>query len=143
GRRGLRGVPRRRHQRRRHQRRQPRRPRVVGRVSVLVVGGGLAGCEAAWQLAERGIDVVLRSEEHTSELQSPYDLVCRLLLAKQQTSSRALDYHDGKPLAMQPSPNMRTHFASIDYRPKWHVDASFVNTSDPMKKAPKRSHASD
>ncbi len=24
-----------------------------------VVGGGLAGCEAAWQLAERGIDVVL------------------------------------------------------------------------------------
>src|SRR5437867_7809067 len=28
----------------------------------------------------RGLD--LRSEEHTSELQSPYDLVCRLLLEK-------------------------------------------------------------
>src|SRR5207248_10750116 len=27
-----------------------------------------------------------RSEEHTSELQSPYELVCRLLLAKQTTS---------------------------------------------------------
>ena len=27
---------------------------------VHVVGGGLAGCEAAWQLAERGIEVVLR-----------------------------------------------------------------------------------
>lgn len=27
--------------------------------SVAVVGGGLAGCEAAWQLAERGFDVVL------------------------------------------------------------------------------------
>src|SRR5580704_12013727 len=26
---------------------------------VTVVGGGLAGCEASWQLAERGIDVVL------------------------------------------------------------------------------------
>src|SRR5207248_6069820 len=26
-----------------------------------------------------------RSEEHTSELQSPYDLVCRLLLEKQKT----------------------------------------------------------
>ena len=26
---------------------------------VLIVGGGLAGCEAAWQLAEAGIDVVL------------------------------------------------------------------------------------
>src|SRR5437867_5810457 len=28
------------------------------------------------------IDVDIRSEEHTSELQSPYDLVCRLLLEK-------------------------------------------------------------
>src|SRR5207248_6277702 len=27
-----------------------------------------------------GNDQALRSEEHTSELQSPYDLVCRLLL---------------------------------------------------------------
>src|SRR5207248_4025828 len=29
-----------------------------------------------------GRDVPHRSEEHTSELQSPYDLVCRLLLEK-------------------------------------------------------------
>src|SRR5207248_11491670 len=28
--------------------------------------------------------LVLRSEEHTSELQSPYDLVCRLLLEKKK-----------------------------------------------------------
>src|SRR5437867_3487297 len=28
---------------------------------------------------------LLRSEEHTSELQSPYDLVCRLLLEKKKT----------------------------------------------------------
>src|SRR5207248_8721914 len=28
--------------------------------------------------------VVRRSEEHTSELQSPYDLVCRLLLEKKK-----------------------------------------------------------
>src|SRR5437867_7282311 len=28
-----------------------------------------------------------RSEEHTSELQSPYDLVCRLLLEKKKTAS--------------------------------------------------------
>src|SRR5437867_6293407 len=35
---------------------------------------------------------VERSEEHTSELQSPYDLVCRLLLEKkkQPTSTSAL-----------------------------------------------------
>src|SRR5438094_4267012 len=29
-------------------------------------------------------DVYNRSEEHTSELQSPYDLVCRLLLEKKK-----------------------------------------------------------
>src|SRR5207248_8606203 len=28
-----------------------------------------------------------RSEEHTSELQSPYELVCRLLLAKQKETT--------------------------------------------------------
>src|SRR5207248_11121473 len=28
-----------------------------------------------------------RSEEHTSELQSPYDLVCRLLLEKKKTNT--------------------------------------------------------
>src|SRR5207248_10873931 len=30
------------------------------------------------------LPVVIRSEEHTSELQSPYDLVCRLLLEKKK-----------------------------------------------------------
>src|SRR5437867_1020098 len=30
---------------------------------------------------------VPRSEEHTSELQSPYDLVCRLLLEKKNTEA--------------------------------------------------------
>src|SRR5438094_6048146 len=30
------------------------------------------------------LDVMARSEEHTSELQSPYDLVCRLLLEKKK-----------------------------------------------------------
>src|SRR5207248_11519769 len=29
-----------------------------------------------------------RSEEHTSELQSPYDLVCRLLLEKKKTETK-------------------------------------------------------
>src|SRR5207248_11388754 len=31
---------------------------------------------------DQGDVLVVRSEEHTSELQSPYDLVCRLLLEK-------------------------------------------------------------
>src|SRR2546427_4761395 len=71
----------------------------------IIVGGGLAGSEAAWQLAERGVPVTLyemrparttpahktdrlaelvRSEEHTSELQSQSNLVCRLLLEKKK-----------------------------------------------------------
>src|SRR6202047_5470458 len=32
-----------------------------------------------------------RSEEHTSELQSPYDLVCRLLLEKKNTHTNITD----------------------------------------------------
>src|SRR5256885_6946965 len=35
--------------------------------------------------ARRLADHVLRSEEHTSELQSPCNLVCRLLLEKKKT----------------------------------------------------------
>src|SRR5690348_18174430 len=35
----------------------------------------------------RGPFVVARSEEHTSELQSPVHLVCRLLLEKKKTES--------------------------------------------------------
>src|SRR2546426_2588254 len=32
-------------------------------------------------------DVIVRSEEHTSELQSPCNLVCRLLLEKKKTAN--------------------------------------------------------
>src|SRR5437867_6189231 len=37
---------------------------------------------------------VYRSEEHTSELQSPYDLVCRLLLEKKKKKILALHYYN-------------------------------------------------
>src|SRR5207248_6997701 len=45
--------------------------RLVDRCFYALLGGSLAFYA-----------VTLRSEEHTSELQSPYDLVCRLLLEK-------------------------------------------------------------
>src|SRR2546426_8326095 len=41
-------------------------------------GGFAAGCSAA-------VGAHFRSEEHTSELQSPCNLVCRLLLEKKKT----------------------------------------------------------
>src|SRR5271168_4769539 len=40
--------------------------------------------EAGWHRRRRAS----RSEEHTSELQSPYDLVCRLLLEKKKTKNK-------------------------------------------------------
>src|SRR5256885_14422138 len=39
---------------------------------------------ASLQAAQREYAVVFRSEEHTSELQSPCNLVCRLLLEKKK-----------------------------------------------------------
>src|SRR2546426_8400856 len=37
------------------------------------------------------ISLAVRSEEHTSELQSPCNLVCRLLLEKKKTTARQTD----------------------------------------------------
>src|SRR5207248_10913134 len=44
---------------------------------------GSGGDEGCHRQAPRAIPLP-RSEEHTSELQSPYDLVCRLLLEKKK-----------------------------------------------------------
>src|SRR5207248_9391281 len=56
-----------------------------------------AGCptDTRWAVrrrSRRGLPprISRRSEEHTSELQSPYDLVCRLLLEKKNTILRTL-----------------------------------------------------
>src|SRR5262245_52387461 len=38
-------------------------PRLRPAKPVTVVGGGLAGCEAAWQLAERGIEVAILEQK--------------------------------------------------------------------------------
>src|SRR5207248_6830137 len=51
----------------------------------------VGGAELAREVELRGDavdrDDALRSEEHTSELQSPYDLVCRLLLEKKKKTT--------------------------------------------------------
>src|SRR2546427_2248355 len=54
---------------------------------VLVIGAGQAGLALSAALSQLGIAAVLldkRSEEHTSELQSQSNLVCRLLLEKKK-----------------------------------------------------------
>src|SRR5207248_11103836 len=49
---------------------------VLGRRGGEMLGGREVACAA-----------LPRSEEHTSELQSPYDLVCRLLLEKKKNAA--------------------------------------------------------
>src|SRR5437867_12098214 len=44
--------------------------------------------DAAFACAGAGPPLLKRSEEHTSELQSPYDLVCRLLLEKKKKAKK-------------------------------------------------------
>src|SRR5690606_41764660 len=79
-------------------------PAPDGLRDVVVVGGGIVGLAVAWCAARAGLTVTVldpapgdgathaaagmlapvteRSEEHTSELQSRENLVCRLLLEK-------------------------------------------------------------
>src|SRR5207248_9357193 len=56
-----------------------RRVSALGLSDVVSFVGGVPASEVAGWYASAD---VYRSEEHTSELQSPYDLVCRLLLEK-------------------------------------------------------------
>src|SRR2546426_2300892 len=64
----------------------------------LVTGGVLARVGNPLQrtgllgLLLGAFDFAMRSEEHTSELQSPCNLVCRLLLEKKKTSPRVQNY---------------------------------------------------
>src|SRR5256884_6005999 len=53
---------------------------------------------------------IIRSEEHTSELQSRLHLVCRLLLEKKNKSSYTSDAHmlTGTPATLHPNPTIST-----------------------------------
>jgi methylenetetrahydrofolate--tRNA-(uracil-5-)-methyltransferase len=50
--------------------------------SLIIIGGGLAGCEAAWQAAERGVSVILYERRHGDRLSEAHrtdrlaELVC-------------------------------------------------------------------
>src|SRR5207248_4815912 len=52
-----------------------------------------SGCAPCRRSAPRPTPHRRRSEEHTSELQSPYDLVCRLLLEKKNVTGLVLRTH--------------------------------------------------
>src|ERR1039457_52648 len=61
---------------------------------------GLGGTEVVAQLGllgQFGHCILHRSEEHTSELQSPCNLVCRLLLEKKTRRPQPLGYARARP----------------------------------------------
>src|SRR5256885_12360589 len=66
------------------------RPQLVDRARA---GQTHSAAQPARELVDQSLDRTLvrdhRSEEHTSELQSPCNLVCRLLLEKKKTSQHA------------------------------------------------------
>src|SRR5699024_12884044 len=70
-----------------------------GALEVVLQGGGQLGVQVR-RRAEvlRGQDGRGRSEEHTSELQSRFDLVCRLLLEKKNVIRVNLDYASGQEI---------------------------------------------
>src|SRR5205807_884235 len=49
-----------------------------------------------------------RSEEHTSELQSPCNLVCRLLLDRTPPELYTLSLHDALPILIEGDPTVRS-----------------------------------
>src|SRR5438132_9099748 len=65
----------------------PKSPRH-GRSSISSAPSAASWCKAA---PTSSTSYATRSEEHTSELQSHSDLVCRLLLEKKKHSSHSLD----------------------------------------------------
>src|SRR5437867_9165000 len=69
----------------------------------LVAGFGLKPMVGSMQRTR--VWLAHRSEEHTSELQSPYDLVCRLLLEKkknQSTSRESKQPTNTSPFSVRP-----------------------------------------
>src|SRR5438270_4657163 len=69
------------------------KPSIAANVSRCVVMGGAPCCEGnVTPAAEYNIwvDHTARSEEHTSELQSQSNLVCRLLLEKKKSVTHSI-----------------------------------------------------
>src|SRR2546426_5031431 len=74
-----------------------------GKIMAVLIRTGLTDqdyMEVTGGLSEKDTVIVLsstRSEEHTSELQSPCNLVCRLLLEKKKNIHRQHMRHDDRP----------------------------------------------
>src|SRR5690348_593684 len=73
----------------------PAPPIASGAGNAHAASGAASTHEGLW----RAIAIASRSEEHTSELQSPVHLVCRLLLEKKKHNKQEELLHFGSPLS--------------------------------------------
>ena len=64
---------------------------LAGRVVVVATGTGAMLAAVGAALSASAVPGLVEMEEHTSELQSHSDLVCRLLLEKKKTSSNCFN----------------------------------------------------
>src|SRR2546421_8794474 len=82
-------------------------------------------------LRQRGVPHPARSEEHTSELQSRSDLVCRLLLEKKKNTAIGLPRRGGTPNCLgsiiSPFPNVMPN----TFDPPINVRCSSPTTANP------------
>src|SRR5437867_9486683 len=74
---------------------------------VAIISLGATPCST--QLSSAAAMLLLRSEEHTSELQSPYDLVCRLLLEKKKNSRSLLHCRCRSNTQLSQTPSQSIH----------------------------------
>src|SRR5205807_6168178 len=90
--------------------RQPPRSTLFPYTTLFRSHGDAVSWRLGFRLPRRGQGNQTRSEEHTSELQSPCNLVCRLLLEKKKILHRddnafprqdPAAYHDGRPLRVE------------------------------------------
>src|SRR2546426_7174287 len=73
------------------------------RLEAVMGPGGVADCANAQNCVK--ICPKDRSEEHTSELQSPCNLVCRLLLEKKKNKKKRSSRELHEPISADPSPS--------------------------------------
>src|SRR2546430_12623798 len=67
-----------------------------------------------------------RSEEHTSELQSQSNLVCRLLLEKKKSDARAVSYTISPDISWSLIISSRTSRQTRDIREQWRRSVPFA-----------------
>src|SRR5256885_4618923 len=102
----------------------------------------LPPCPAVTRDSNPRPEMVSRSEEHTSELQSPCNLVCRLLLEKKNKhrfhhrriyprglAAYSLSYEASRPACAprDPSHTMRRHSQRFSIHPRVHVVAFLLS----------------